>query len=249
MKIIINESQYKTILKEFMGSIESSKFMKIFKKFLEDKNIVILYDDFREFTMHTSIKIPKTNFDDYLTIFSEIEKFIEIYGWFISSYLVIYNHPNTSIYDEKDIKFLDNRKLVDWLKTNESNIQLNHIMLNLEKKYTEQNKGHNVFYHVTDKKNTEKIMTYGLRPRKSQNKYFNYSDRIYLADYVKVAYYINDLFKDPNAKTDYGKEGVVVFEITLPDSFKTYFDPKAPLSSYTLEPIPPKYIEIYDYLD
>jgi hypothetical protein len=105
MKIIINESQYKTILKEFMGSIESSKFMKIFKKFLEDKNIVILYDDFREFTMHTSIKIPKTNFDDYLTIFSEIEKFIEIYGWFISSYLVIYNHPNTSIYDEKDIKF------------------------------------------------------------------------------------------------------------------------------------------------
>jgi hypothetical protein len=134
MKIIINESQYKTILKEFMGSIESSKFMKIFKKFLEDKNIVILYDDFREFTMHTSIKIPKTNFDDYLTIFSEIEKFIEIYGWFISSYLVIYNHPNTSIYDEKDIKFLDYRKLVDWLKTNESNIQLKHIMLNLEKK-------------------------------------------------------------------------------------------------------------------
>jgi hypothetical protein len=242
MKIIINESQYKTILKEFMGSIESSKFMKIFKKFLDDKNIVILYDNESMFKTHISIKLPKTNSDDYLIIFSEIEKFIEIYGWFISSYIIGYNNY-------EDISFLSYEKLVDWIKTNESNIELNHVTLNLEKKYTEQNKNHNVFYHVTDKKNTEKIMTYGLRPRKSQNKYFNYSDRIYLANHVKVAYYINNLFKNPKAKTDYGKEGVVVFEITLPDSFKTYFDPQAPASSYTLEPIPPKYIEIYDYLD
>ena len=59
-----------------MGSIESSKFMKIFKKFLDDKNIVILYDNESMFKTHISIKLPKTNSDDYLIIFSEIEKFI-----------------------------------------------------------------------------------------------------------------------------------------------------------------------------
>jgi len=242
MKILINESQYKSILNEFMGSIDSTKFIKIFKKFLEDKNLVIFFEDLREFKGSVAINPPETNFDEYQNIFSEIEKFIQTYGWFISSYLVGYN-------DIKDISFLNSNKLVDWLKTIDSNIELNYITLFLEKKYTEQNENQNIFYHVTDKKNTEKIMTYGLRPRSSQNKLFNYSDRIYLANNVKVAYHINKLFKDPESKTDYGKEGVVVFEVTLPNSFKTYVDPQAPYSSYTLEPIPPKYIEIYDYLN
>jgi hypothetical protein len=242
MKILINESQYKRILNEFMGSIDSTKFIKIFKKFLEDKNLVIFFEDLREFKGSVAINPPETNFDEYQNIFSEIEKFIQTYGWFISSYLVGYN-------DIKDISFLNSNKLVDWLKTIDSNIELNYITLFLEKKYTEQNEGQNIFYHVTDKKNTEKIMTYGLRPRSSQNKLFNYSDRIYLANNIKVAYHINKLFKDPESKNDYGKEGVVVFEVTLPNSFKTYVDPQAPYSSYTLEPIPPKYIEIYDYLN
>jgi hypothetical protein len=242
MKILINESQYKSILNEFMGSIDSTKFIKIFKKFLEDKNLVIFFEDLREFKGSVAINPPETNFDEYQNIFSEIEKFIQTYGWFISSYLVGYN-------DIKDISFLNSNKLVDWLKTIDSNIELNYITLFLEKKYTEQNENQNIFYHVTDKKNTEKIMTYGLRPRSSQNKLFNYSDRIYLANNIKVAYHINKLFKDPESKNDYGKEGVVVFEVTLPNSFKTYVDPQAPYSSYTLEPIPPKYIEIYDYLN
>lgn len=239
MKIIINESQYKTILKEFMGSIESSKFIEIFVKFLEDNNIVVLAEYDAEFKVSIGIKLPKTNSDDYQNIFSEIEKFIKIYGWFVSSYSVGFNN------NDDDVSFLSYKKLVDWLETNDSN----NVTLYLEKKYTKKNEGQNVFYHVTDKKNTEKIMTYGLRPRNSQNKLFNYTDRIYLANNVKIAYHINKIFKDPKSKADYGKEGVVVFEITLPDSFKTYVDPQAPYSSYTLEPIPPKYIEIYDYLD
>jgi hypothetical protein len=242
MKIIINESQYKTILKEFMGSIESSKFIEIFKKFLENNNIVVLFEDDREFKVSIAIKLPKTKSNDYQNIFSDIEKFIQIYGWFVSSYLVGFNNND-------DVSFLSYKKLVNWLETNDSNIELNYVNLYLEKKYTKKNEGQNVFYHVTDKKNTEKIMTYGLRPRNSQNKLFNYTDRIYLANNVKVAYYINNIFKDPESKTDYGKEGVVVFEITLPNSFKTYVDPQAPFSSYVLEPIHPKYIEIYDYLD
>jgi len=243
MKIILKESQLKQIIKEFMGSIESSKVIEIFDKYLDEKGIMIRGSKDSEFDIMIFIKPQPVKYNEYSKIFSDFENFISIYGWFISYYQINYEIDDV----RKDITFLNPNKLVEWLKKSGRDIIVTDILLSLEKKYTEQNEDLDVFYHVTDKKNEKKIMAYGLRPRTSQNKLFNYSGRIYLANDIKTAYVLDGIFKKPESKNQFGTEGTIIFKITLPKSFKTYIDPKAPNSSYVLEPISPKYIEVFEY--
>ena len=41
MKILVTESQYKILLKEFMGSVNNEKFMDALDKFSNQKNIYV----------------------------------------------------------------------------------------------------------------------------------------------------------------------------------------------------------------
>ena len=241
MKILVTESQYKILLKEFMGSLETNKMVHILKKFSNENNIKY---DITETSMSNSkevdtiyYNIELDNQNDYIPTINQIDKFLKPYNWFISFFLVFYGDQNYYGKTQSDVENF----------INSTNFEITDITLNLEKLLNINKKVGNTFYHVTDIKNTEDIMSNGLYPRTSKNKLFNYPERIYMANDIKTAYIINNLFKNPRAKQDYGKEGTVVLELNLPDHIKTYRDPKAPNSSYTLEPIHPKYIEIYDY--
>lgn len=238
MKLLITESQYKILIKEFMGTIDADKFINFLNKFSSDNNInAVIYKS------ETNVFYDFKTYDNvnYIKILKEINDFIKPYNWFISNIDLSYK-------DESEENFNTNmiEKIETWIKEND--FPITRISIDLEKTYNENENIDNVFYHVSDIKNIEQIMTKGLYPRKSQNLLFNYPKRIYLANDVKTAYKINDIFKDPKSKKDYGKEGTVVFEIKLPLNIKTYKDPKAPNSSYIMEPVHPKYIEIYDYL-
>jgi hypothetical protein len=241
MKIIINEHQYKFILSEFMGTVDTDKFIPILEKFLEEKGVFIVFIDKTEKNeIFLDVKITNLN----VSSFSEILEFLKIYNWFISYYEINYKEDNE--YNSKI--FNSFKELFKWVENIDEEIEFNgRVSLILEKKYTEKNESQRTFYHVTDIKNLEKIMKFGLRPRKSQNKLFYYPERIYLANDVKTIHTLNNIFKSPESKSNYGSEGTVIFEITLPNSIKTYNDPRAPNSSYVVEPIHPKYIEIYDY--
>ena len=245
MKLLITESQYKTLLKEFMGSLETNKMVHILKKFSNENNIKY---DITETSMSNSREMDAIYYnielddqDDYIPTIKQIDSLLKPYNWFISFFLVFYGDQNIrQNYYGKTQSDVENFM-------NSTDFEITDITLNLEKLLNINKKVGNTFYHVTDIKNTEDIMSNGLYPRTSKNKLFNYPERIYMANDIKTAYIINNLFKNPRAKQDYGKEGTVVLELNLPDHIKTYRDPKAPNSSYTLEPIHPKYIEIYDY--
>lgn len=222
-----------------MGTIDTYKFMDILDKFSSDNNINAIINRSETDVFYDFRTYEKSN---YVKILKQINDFIKPYNWFISNIDLFYE-------DETEKNFNTNiiEKIKLWIQEND--FPIIRISIDFEKTYNDNQYVVNTFYHVTDIKNMERIMTKGLYPRKSQNLLFNYPERIYLANDVDTAYSINDMFKDPKSKKDYGKEGTVVFEIKLPLNIKTYKDPKAPNSSYIMEPIHPKYIEIYDYLN
>lgn len=245
MKLILTESQYKILLKEFMGSLETNKMVRLLKKFSNENNIK--YDltetslDYNSDADTIYYNITLNDQNDYIKTINQIDEFLKPYNWFISYFLVFYDDQNIrQNYYGKTQSDVENF-------INNNNFEISDVTLNIEKQFNVNKKVGNTFYHVTDIKNTEDIMSNGLYPRTSKNKLFNYPERIYMANDVKTAYIINNFFKNPESKKDYGIEGTVVLELNLPDHIKTYRDPKAQNSSYTLEPIHPKYIEIYDY--
>lgn len=239
MKLIITESQYRILIKEFMGSLDNEKFMTLLDKFSNQHNINAIINQ-SDTDVYFDFKLNDR--DRYPIILDEIKEYIKPYNWFISNMDLFYQVDFERILNTNSIK-----KIKNWIDT--TSYPINRLVIDFEKVYNENDDDvNNIFYHVTDIKNAEEILTKGIHPRKSQNLLFDYPERIYLANDVKTAYIINDIFKDPNSKKDYGKEGTIVFEIKLPLNIKTYRDPKAPNSSYIMEPIHPKYIEIYDYV-
>jgi len=238
MKILVTESQYKILLKEFMGSVNNEKFMDALDKFSNQKNIHVNINQ-SDTDVYFDFKLNDR--DHYPIILDEINEFIKPYNWFISNMNLFYQ-----VDFEKILNTNSTKKIKNWIDS--TSYPINRLVIDFEKVYNENENMDSIYYHVTDIKNAEEILTKGLYPRKSQNLLFDYPERIYLANDVKTAYIINDVFKDPTSKKDYGREGTVVFEIKLPLNIKTYRDPKAPNSSYIMEPVHPKYIEIYDYM-
>jgi hypothetical protein len=102
MKIIINEHQYKFILSEFMGTVDTDKFIPILEKFLEEKGVFIVFIDKTEKNeIFLDVKITNLN----VSSFSEILEFLKIYNWFISYYEINYKEDNE--YNSKNSKMCD----------------------------------------------------------------------------------------------------------------------------------------------
>lgn len=116
---------------------------------------------------------------------------------------------------------------------------------------TEFVKNSHYVYHVTFKENVKDILRKGLRPKakkmKDENRYRYYTDRIFLiADSPDLIDDINRVINDIHAVDNYAILKIDISKLNI-----TYWWDDASVGNtiYTIESIPPKFIEIFDNIN
>ena len=124
----------------------------------------------------------------------------------------------------------------DYTELLEENINNSYyIQITTESKFNKLVDNKNIYYHVTETKNVDKILKIGLLPRSMSKKTYH-SDRIYIG---------KDLINVKGLARQFNDGDYTLLKITLEnDDIKLYDDPDfSGYGVYTYENISPKYIK------
>lgn len=178
---------------------------------------------------HIEIIIPAENLDrskivDLLTLINNL-------GWYPSAYY--YNLPRPKKFEHDEF----------FKELGEFNANLT---LKIERKYDQEYKKQNIFYHATRLKLDDKIKKQGLVP-KSNSKIGYHPERIYLAKSLSAALDILGMLYDYNPSDPYW----VIYRVDVSNipNFKTMIDPNFDGGVYTLQNIPPSALTILKKFD
>jgi len=201
-KIIISNFNNELLTEGLIRSVDYDFLIKKLKDlFYKYGKSIRIYENVTPILM----KIVKNSFNKKL--YDEFLSLLRICGYSISYHY--YDFDNSPIIGEPSV--------VDIFSDN-----YEYMYLNLIKKFDIENYGGvpEYLYHVTDKKNVEKILEIGLVPR-SKNKIEKHPDRIYLTDSLEGA---NDFKEMIQFRFS---DNIVILKINskLLKSIKLYYDP------------------------
>lgn len=128
-------------------------------------------------------------------------------------------------------------KINDKSKVNDYVLNNNNIFISIEPNFdTKVNFEGEYLYHVTDKKNLDKVLSVGLIPKSKNTRSF-YPERIYLSPNLE---YMNSV----KGQLNIDKPGEYVYLKIKNFGLSLYKDVRFKGGFYTYDNIPPKYIEV-----